>query len=362
MADAGDIAVNPFDIGEAITTIADGARELAGRAGRIVTPRRRPHASPCRCCGLRVPAREPIALVHFDAHLDTWDTYFGAAYTHGTPFRRAFEEGLLAEDTCAHLGTRGPLYARADLDDDLKMGFGITTSDDFQRRSVDDIAQDLVTGWATGRSTCRSTSTCSTRPTRPGTGTPEAGGLTSRELFAVLRSLGGTQIVGADVVEVAPAYDHAQITAVAASHTVYELVSLLAPRRPPRADVRRSGGRFESPGGRRPALAAAGQGDAAVGRREQQAGVQLGCGGGHDPAGVVHQGHRPGERQQRGQHLPLEPGHRHVGGGQPDQPPVEVHRDDGGERVLVRAGVVDVGPGHVPGQRPLRRRNHSAVV
>lgn len=228
VADAGDMAVNPFDIGEAITTIADDARELAGRAGRIVTLGGDHTIALPLLRELRSRIGEPIALVHFDAHLDTWDTYFGAAYTHGTPFRRAFEEGLLAEDACAHLGTRGPLYARADLDDDLKMGFGITTSDDFQRRSVDDIAQDLVTRVG-DRPVYVSIDIDVLDPAHaPGTGTPEAGGLTSRELFAVLRSLGGTQIVGADVVEVAPAYDHAQMTAVAASHTVYELVSLLA--------------------------------------------------------------------------------------------------------------------------------------
>ena len=228
VADAGDLAVNPFDIAEAITTVEEGVRELAGRADRVVTLGGDHTISLPLLREVRARVGEPIALVHFDAHLDTWDTYFGAAYTHGTPFRRAFEEGMLAEDACAHLGTRGPLYARADLDDDLKMGFGITTSDDFQRRSVDDIAQDLVARVG-DRPVYVSIDIDVLDPAHaPGTGTPEAGGLTSRELFAVLRSLGGRQIVGADVVEVAPAYDHAQMTAVAASHTVYELVSLLA--------------------------------------------------------------------------------------------------------------------------------------
>jgi agmatinase len=228
VADAGDIAVNPFDIGAAITAIEESVRDLAGRADRVVTLGGDHTISLPLLRELRSRIGEPIALVHFDAHLDTWDTYFGAAYTHGTPFRRAFEEGLLAEDACAHLGTRGPLYARADLDDDLKMGFGITTSDDFQRRSVDDIAEDLVTRVG-ARPVYVSIDIDVLDPAHaPGTGTPEAGGLTSRELFAVLRGLVGTQIVGADVVEVAPAYDHAQMTAVAASHTVYELVSLLA--------------------------------------------------------------------------------------------------------------------------------------
>jgi agmatinase len=125
------------------------------------------------------------------------------------------------------VGTRGPLYSSGDLDDDVKMGFGITTSEDFQRRSVDDIAQDLVDRVG-DRPVYVSIDIDVLDPSHaPGTGTPEAGGLTSRELFAVLRGLSGRQICGADVVEVAPAYDHAQMTAVAASHTVYEMVTLL---------------------------------------------------------------------------------------------------------------------------------------
>jgi agmatinase len=224
----GDIACNPFDIEETVRTIQDGVAELAARAHRVVTLGGDHTIALPLLRELRARVGEPIALVHFDAHLDTWDTYFGAAYTHGTPFRRAAEEGLLADGACAHVGTRGPLYSRGDLDDDAKMGFGITTSDDFQRCGVDDIAQDVVAR-VRDRPVYVSVDIDVLDPAHaPGTGTPEAGGLTSRELFAVLRNLPGRQVCGADVVEVAPAYDHAQITAVAASHTVYELVTLMA--------------------------------------------------------------------------------------------------------------------------------------
>ena len=108
------------------------------------------------------------------------------------------------------------------------MGFGIVTSDDFLRRGVDDISRDIAARVG-DRPVYVSVDIDVLDPAHaPGTGTPEAGGLTSRELLAVLRNLPGCQLVGADVVEVAPAYDHAQITAVAASHTVYELVTLMA--------------------------------------------------------------------------------------------------------------------------------------
>ena len=72
----------------------------------------------------------PVAVVHFDAHLDTWDTYFGAPVTHGTPFRRASEEGLLDLAACMHVGTRGPLYARDDLVQDAQLGFAVVSADE----------------------------------------------------------------------------------------------------------------------------------------------------------------------------------------------------------------------------------------
>jgi guanidinobutyrase / D-arginase len=78
----------------------------------------------------------PVAVVHFDAHLDTWDTYFGAAYTHGTPFRRASEEGLLDRSGCLHVGTRGPLYTDADLSQDSELGFQVVSAPDVDHLGV----------------------------------------------------------------------------------------------------------------------------------------------------------------------------------------------------------------------------------
>ena len=126
----------------------------------------------------------PLALVHFDAHLDTWDTYFGQRYTHGTPFRRAWEEGLLLRDHSMHVGLRGPLYDGSDLTDDVAMGFAQVTTDEVADLGVARHCRaDAWPGWAVHRSTSRSTSTCSTRRTPRAPGTPEAGGLTSRELL-----------------------------------------------------------------------------------------------------------------------------------------------------------------------------------
>lgn len=226
VADAGDIACNPFDIGEAVETIEHAATELQTGGTRLVTiGGDHTIALPL----LRSLARRhgPMALLHFDAHLDTWDTYFGAEYTHGTPFRRAVEEGILDTEAVGHVGTRGPLYGKKDLEDDRRMGFGIVTSADVLRRGVDEVV-DALRQRIGARPLYVSVDIDVLDPAHaPGTGTPEAGGLTSRELLEILRGLAGANLVGADVVEVAPAYDHAEITSVAASHVAYDLVSLL---------------------------------------------------------------------------------------------------------------------------------------
>jgi agmatinase len=170
----------------------------------------------------------PIALLHFDAHLDTWDTYFGAPYTHGTPFRRAVEEGLLDLDVSAHVGIRGPLYSAADLTDDKALGFAVVTTMDVARHGVDE-AIDRVRERVGARPLYVSIDIDVLDPAHaPGTGTPEPGGLTSRELQIILRGLSGLNLVGADVVEVAPAYDHAELTTIAAANVAYELLGLMA--------------------------------------------------------------------------------------------------------------------------------------
>ncbi|NJP95729.1 agmatinase [Nonomuraea sp. FMUSA5-5] len=224
VADAGDIAVNPFDIGAAIETIEGAADDLDAKLVTIGGDHT--IALPL----LRSAARKhgPVALVHFDAHLDTWDTYFGAEYTHGTPFRRAVEEGILDTEALSHVGIRGSLYGKKDLEEDRRLGFGIVTAADVLRRGLDEVI-DLLRQRVGDRPLYLSVDIDVLDPAHaPGTGTPEAGGLTSRELLEILRGLAGLNLVGADVVEVAPAYDHAEITSIAASHVAYDLVSLLA--------------------------------------------------------------------------------------------------------------------------------------
>ncbi len=230
VVDAGDIACTPFSAEEAVTQIEAGADALLGGGGRLVAiGGDHTIALPL----LRATARRhgPLALVHFDAHLDTWDTYFGQRFTHGTPFRRAWEEGLLRTDRSVHVGLRGPLYSDTDLSDDTGMGFAQVTTDDVATRGVAEVVGQVLSRVGEAPLYVSVDIDVLDPAHAPGTGTPEAGGLTSRELLGLVRGLVPASIVGADVVEVSPAYDHAEITAVAAAHVLYELVTLMA-RRP----------------------------------------------------------------------------------------------------------------------------------
>jgi agmatinase len=235
VADAGDVGCSPFDIGEAISQIESAAEEVLGSASRLLAlGGDHTIALPL----LRAMRRRhgPVALVHFDAHLDTWDTYFGAAYTHGTPFRRAWEEDLLLEDRATHVGIRGPLFSPEDLVDDARFGFEIVTAMDVLDEGRRAIADRIRSRLGEAPVYVSIDIDVLDPAFAPGTGTPEAGGLTSRELLGILRGLAGVNLVGADIVEVAPPFDHAEVTAVAASHVAYEMLALFARSsgRPPR--------------------------------------------------------------------------------------------------------------------------------
>ena len=232
VADAGDIACNPFDIAEALTQIQAGALSLLERAGKLVTLGG-DHTIALPMLRAVAERHGPVAVVHFDAHLDTWDTYFGAAYTHGTPFRRASEEGLIDRSASMHIGIRGPLYAALDLAMDRDLGFQVIPAAEFEEIRPAGVAEQIAER-AGGRPVYLSVDVDVMDPSvAPGTGTPEAGGLTSRELLAIIRTMRSLNLVGIDVVEVAPAYDHAEITGIAAAHVVYEALSALAPRAAP---------------------------------------------------------------------------------------------------------------------------------
>ncbi len=231
VVDAGDIACNPFDIAEAIEAVQFGAQELVDAGARLLTIGG-DHTIALPLLRVMAKLHGPISVVHFDAHLDTWDTYFGAPTTHGTPFRRAAEEGLIDPEGSIHVGIRGPLYGPKDLTDDAALGFTVITSPDVE---ADGLAGTIerIHARVQDRPVYVSVDIDVLDPAHaPGTGTPEAGGLTSRELLAMLRSFATSNLVSADLVEVSPPYDHAQMTGIAAAHVGYELLSAMAPPQP----------------------------------------------------------------------------------------------------------------------------------
>jgi agmatinase len=227
VADAGDAGVTPFDLMAAIAQIEAAARATLSRAERLITVGG-DHTIALPLLRVLHERHGPVALVHFDAHLDTWDTAYGARYNHGTPFRRAFDEGLLAADRCAHVGLRGPVYGMSDFDTDRSLGFTAISTADVARFGVDQTI-DRIRSRAGELPVYVSVDIDVLDPAHaPGTGTPEPGGLTTRELQLILRGLDGLNLIGADVVEVAPPYDHAELTALAAANLVYEFLGLFA--------------------------------------------------------------------------------------------------------------------------------------
>jgi agmatinase len=227
VVDAGDVPVTPYLIDDAMSQISAHASQLLGGRRRIVAMGG-DHTVALPMLRSVVREHGPVALVHFDAHLDTWDTYFNAPTTHGTIFRRAFEENLLIEDHSIHVGIRGPLYDVDDLADDRRFGFRTLRASDLSSIGVAGAVGAIVERTDELPVYLSIDIDVLDPAFAPGTGTPEMGGLLSRELLEILRGLGSLNIVGADVVEVAPAYDHAEITTLAAATVMFDVITLLA--------------------------------------------------------------------------------------------------------------------------------------
>ena len=143
VADAGDITCNPFNINEAIKQIEDGALNLLNKTKGIISMGGDHTIAFPLLRAMNKFNNGPVSLVHFDAHLDTWDTYMGAPYTHGTPFRRAREENLFLDNASMHVGIRGPLYSKDDFKNDESFGFKIIHCDEFQTQGTDKIAERI---------------------------------------------------------------------------------------------------------------------------------------------------------------------------------------------------------------------------
>lgn len=170
----------------------------------------------------------PVALIHFDSHSDTWDNYFGEKYMHGTPFRRAVEEGLIDTSRSIQVGLRGPLYGPHDVTDPEDLGFKTIPMRDVHKLGYEEVLRQVRKRVGDAPAFVSYDIDFVDPAYAPGTGTPEVGGPTSHEALEYVRGLYGLNIKGFDLVEVLPAYDHGEITAALASAVAFEMITLVA--------------------------------------------------------------------------------------------------------------------------------------
>ncbi len=226
-ADLGDVPVNPIDLEDTLGRIeaffarVHGAGVLPLSAGGdhlITLPIMR-----------AIAKNRPVGMVHFDAHTDTWDKYFGENYyTHGTPFRRAVEEELLDPKRTVQIGIRGALYSDGDSEWGKAQGIRVITIEELYDMGVDAVIAEARRIVGAG-ATYVSFDVDGLDPVyAPGTGTPEIGGFTTFEAQKMLRGLQGLNLVGGDVVEVAPPFDPTGNTAIVGATMMFEILCVLA--------------------------------------------------------------------------------------------------------------------------------------
>jgi agmatinase len=228
LVDWGDLAVTPGNAERTAAQIHDGLRPLVaagvtplvlGGDHSIVLGELRAHAE----------RHGPLALVLLDAHADTWDQYYGERYFHGTPFRRALEEGLVDPHRSLLAGMRGPLYAAADLDEPRSWGFRIVACEELRTWTPAEYAARVRERIGDGPAYLSFDIDVLDPAFAPGTGTPEVAGLLPHEAIGFLRALAGVRFTGFDVVEVSPPYDGpGQTTALTGAAIAYELLALAA--------------------------------------------------------------------------------------------------------------------------------------
>lgn len=230
VTDAGDIPIVPGYIEDSYERIEAGLKPIV-EAGVIPICLGGDHS--ITLAELRAVARRygPVGLAHFDAHSDTWDEYFGRKYNHGTTFKRAAEEGLLDLSRCIQVGMRGSVYDAGDYKMARNLGFAFMPNTEMRRYSMPDVAKIVRERVGGGPAFLTFDVDFIDPAYAPGTGTPEVGGVTSWEALQLLRGLQGANFVAFDIVEMLPAYDPAQITALLVANVAYEMMTLVAARR-----------------------------------------------------------------------------------------------------------------------------------
>lgn len=226
VADCGDVPTNPLDLNDSLERItkfytrvhAAGAVPLSAGGDHLISlPILRGLAS-----------GGPLGMIHFDAHTDTYDNFFGSRYNHGTPFRRAIEEGLLDPKRVVQIGLRGAISDASNFDWAREQGIRLIFIEEVEERGIAAV-MDEARAIVGGKPIYVSFDIDVIDPSfAPGTGTPEIGGVTTREAQALVRGLRGLNIAGADLVEVSPPFDVGNLTALAGATMMFELLCVLA--------------------------------------------------------------------------------------------------------------------------------------
>jgi agmatinase len=228
IVDGGDVDITP---GNALRTTEqlDAALRPVIEAGIVPVVLGGDHSIVLGELRAHAAVHGPVGVVLLDAHADTWDAYYGERYFHGTPFRRALEEGLIDPHRSLLAGMRGPLYAASDLDDPRSWGFEIVPCDELRTWTPAEYGARVRERVGDGPAYLSFDIDVLDPAFAPGTGTPEVAGLLPHEALGYLRALAGMSFTGFDVVEVSPAYDGpGQVTALHAAAVAYELLALTA--------------------------------------------------------------------------------------------------------------------------------------
>jgi agmatinase len=228
IVDGGDLAVTPGNAERTAEQIATGLEPVIA-AGAVPLVLGGDHSIVLGELRAHARAHGPVGVVLLDAHADTWDQYYGERYFHGTPFRRALEEGLIDPRRSLLAGMRGPLYAASDLDEPREWGFEIVPCEELRNWSAEQYGARVRERVGEGPTYLSFDIDVLDPAFAPGTGTPEVAGLLPHEALAFLRALAGVPFVGYDVVEVSPQFDGpGQVTALNAASVAYELLALTA--------------------------------------------------------------------------------------------------------------------------------------
>ena len=224
IADFGDFSVNPLSIEDTFGRVEKQMQPLLEAGVRCVSVGG-DHSLSLPL--LRAVARKhgPVALIQFDAHNDLWDEYFGCRYSHGTPFRRAIEEGLIREGHFLQVGLRGQVYSEHDFDFAKEHKVRMITAEEFHAGGMAPVREELASFREMPVYVTLDID-CVDPAFAPGTGTPQIGGFTSYQIVELVRALKGLQIVSCDLVEVSPPYDNGEITSLLAANLLFEMLCL----------------------------------------------------------------------------------------------------------------------------------------